>query len=378
VQDNKKSNFFLDFFNFFLDFIIYLFLRFRQIIFYLYAGFLFAMDMAEAFKDKLVQKMFWGRSQMYKTIFQFSVALVTIILGIGGITGRLDLFVIQSSASNYYPSELLGDYDYLNEKGSLYSIVANSLEREFEVEIYTVVEGDTLSSIAEKFGVSGDTVRWENNIVGDYLKIGQQLRILPINGVIYTVKQGDTIDKIANLYSANVQNIYDINWLESNDLTVGQVLLIPDGKKPQPKPVYKPVVATKPSPIYTNPGTFVGTGQFVRPCGCGRITQYYSAGHRGVDIAQAGGCQTLAVDGGVVIQARWAGRGGQQIMIDHGNGFISLYAHHSALYVKEGQTVTKGQPIGYMGCTGSCTGTHLHFGLSLNGVYINPLNYIAI
>ena len=76
--------------------------------------------------------------------------------------------------------------------------------------------------------------------------------------------------------------------------------------------------------------------------------------------------------------ARWYGAGGLQIMINHGNGFVTLYAHHSAIYVKEGQSVTRGQPIGYMGSTGRATGTHLHFGVQRNGIWVNPLAYVPI
>lgn len=84
------------------------------------------------------------------------------------------------------------------------------------------------------------------------------------------------------------------------------------------------------------------------------------------------------MDSGVVTMARWYGAGGMQIMIDHGNGFVSLYAHNSAIYVREGQRVEKGEVISFMGSTGKSTGTHLHFGLQKHGVWVNPLNYIRI
>ena len=151
---------------------------------------------------------------------------------------------------------------------------------------------------------------------------------------------------------------------------------------PQPKPVIStPVYASSSAPVAPPPpiiGGGIGTGSFVRPASCGGVTNWYSGWHQGIDIAQSGGCNINAIDGGVVTMARWYGAGGLQIMINHGNGYISLYAHNSTIYVKEGQQVAKGQAIGYMGCTGRCTGTHLHFGLQLNGYWVNPLSYIPV
>jgi murein DD-endopeptidase MepM/ murein hydrolase activator NlpD len=270
----------------------------------------------------------------------------------------------------------LGDTDYLNEAGSIQSVLATSRTRDFEVITYVVQKGDTINSIAEQFGVSTDTIRWENNISGDYLKIGQELRILPMNGVIHVVAAGDTIDKIAAKYQASKQDIFDINWLESESLKVGQKLLVPDGRKPQPKPIAKPIVAVTP---IIQPGVdVVGSGSFVRPCACGSVTNSFSNWHGGVDIASTPGCTIVAADRGTVTMARWAGNGGLQIMINHGNGFVTLYAHNSALYVSEGQTVERGQPIGFMGRTGHATGIHLHFGLFYNNVCINPRSYVPI
>lgn len=323
--------------------------------------------------------MFWGRSNFYRSAVQFAVGLFTIIIGLGGLSGRINLFQVGGGEVLAFPTERLGDADYLDESSSIQAIVSDfSLSRDFNVEKYIVQKGDTLASIANQYGVSEDTIRWENNIVGDYLRIGQELTILPINGVIHVVGSGDTIDSIADKYQASVQDIFDINWLESKSIKVGQKLLVPNGRKPQPKPVIKqPVVASVPK--YTPPvGGGGATGNFVRPAGCGRVTNPFSAWHGGVDIAQNGGCQILAADGGTVTMARWYGAGGLQVMINHGNGFVTLYAHHSALYVKEGQTVTRGQPIGYMGCTGRCTGTHLHFGVQLNGIWVNPMAYVPI
>lgn len=385
MQDKKTSYWLIyDIIQYLKDFISYLLFRLRQVFFYSYAFFIWAGYTAGKLKQGIVKRMFWGRSNFYRSAFQFSVLFLTVLLGVGGLTGRLDLFVPQRRGALAYPAEQLGDSDYLNERGSIYSIVADSsLVRGFDVQSYVVQRGDTISSIAERFEVSEDTIRWENDITGDYLTVGQELKILPINGIIYKVKEGDSLENIADKYSANIQNIYDINWLESRNLKVGQTLLVPDGQKPQPKPIViastpTPAPAPNPAPTPIDTGGTVGTGSFVRPTKCGVVTNWFSAWHAGVDIAQSGGCDNVAIDTGTVTLARWYGRGGLQVVIDHGNGYESLYAHNSSLYVKEGQKVTKGQPIGYMGCTGSCTGTHIHFALKKNGVWVNPMAYIAI
>jgi murein DD-endopeptidase MepM/ murein hydrolase activator NlpD len=379
-QSGNRRSIFHDIAGFFYALLLYILLRFKLLFVYSWALFIWIVIMGENLKDYLVRRMFWGRSRFYRSAFQFSVGLITIILGIGGLAGRLNLFVPQGREVLAYPTETLGDADYLDEGGSIQAIVTNaSLARGFDVQKYIVQKGDTLSSIAEKFGVSSDTIRWANGISGDYLKVGQELEILPINGVIHTVKGGDTLDSIAQKYEAAVQDIYDINWLDSGILKVGQELLVPNGRMPQPKPVAKPTVASTPAyapPPVTSGGA--GTGSFIRPCGCGRITNWYSAWHRGVDIAQSGGCTIVASDGGVVTMARWYGAGGLQIMINHGNGFSTLYAHNASIYVREGQYVTRGQPIGYMGATGRATGTHLHFSVAINGVWVNPVAYVPI
>ncbi|MBN2016212.1 M23 family metallopeptidase [Candidatus Dojkabacteria bacterium] len=380
TKDDSSQSLPRDLIGFIFSFLRYSFLRIRQFIIYMWAFVIWIIMLLGDTKGGIVKRMFWGRSSFYKSAFQFSVGLLTIVIAIGGLAGRLNLF--SSSAFEYleFPSEQLGDADYLDESASIQAIVADSsLSRGFDVQKYVVQKGDTLASIADKFGISTDTIRWSNGIVGDYIKVGQELEILPINGVIHTVKKGDSLESIATKYEAAMQDIFDINWLESKVLMEGQQLLVPNGRMPQPKPVVKPpvVTASSPPPTYSGGGGG-GTGSFVRPCGCGRITNWFSAWHGGVDIAQAGGCTTVAADGGTVTMARWYGAGGLQIMIDHGNGFVTLYAHHASIYVREGQKVTRGQPIGYMGCTGRCTGTHLHFGVQRNGVWVNPLAYVPI
>lgn len=244
---------------------------------------------------------------------------------------------------------------------------------------YTVKPGDTVSTIAEKFGVSVDTIRWENDLKSvKSIKQGQKLRILPVAGVMYKVKKGETIYSIAKKHQVDPQVIVDWPYNSfANDetfaLAVGQTLIIPDGIKPKEKP-------TVPRRYYAQvpaAGTVTGTGQFVWPVG-GKITQGYRWYHKGIDIANKAAPGVVAADAGRVVIAGWSSPWafGNRILVDHGNGFATLYAHLSQIYVQSGQAVSRGQAIGRMGSTGRSTGVHLHFEIRKNGAAQNPLNYL--
>lgn len=245
-----------------------------------------------------------------------------------------------------------------------------------EIIDYKVESGDTLSSIAQKFGISSDTIRWANDLTGDAIKPGQLLKILPVIGVSYTVKTGDTLESVAKKFSAEQQPILDFPFNDIPDdlsLVAGQLLIIPDGtppeiKAPKPKPRY---MAQGPSaPAFAAPGG----GQFIWPAG-GTITQYFTWYHPGVDIANRAAPGIAAADGGTVVVAGWPdGAGyGNRVVIDHGNGYTSLYAHLSNIYVSVGATVSRGQLLGQMGSTGRSSGIHLHLEIHYNGVALNPL-----
>lgn len=244
---------------------------------------------------------------------------------------------------------------------------------------YQVESGDTLSSIAQKFGITADTIRWENNLTGDAIKPGQILKILPVTGVSITVKSGDTLESVAKKFSAEAQAILDFPFNDVPDdlsLKAGQLLIIPDGTPPETKAP----VRLKPQPQYLAQGpaspafSAPGGASFIWPTN-GQMSQYFSWYHPGIDIANRSAPGIAASDGGVVMVAGWPdGSGyGNRVVIDHGNGYTSLYAHMSNIYVSPGQTVTRGQLIGQMGSTGRSTGTHLHLEIHFKGVALNPL-----
>jgi len=243
---------------------------------------------------------------------------------------------------------------------------------------YTVQPGDTVSSIAVKFGISEDTIRWENNLVSkDSIKDGQTLSILPVTGVSHKVQKGDTVYSIAKEYSANAQAIVDFPYNtftndETFDLAIGQTVIVPDGVKPDVV-LWSPVAIRQITP---NAGTVTAFGNFIWPTQ-GVITQNFSWYHPGIDIANAACPDVLAADAGVVtVPPYMAGGYGNYVTIDHGNGYRTLYGHMQAIYVVTGQTVKRGDRIGKMGTTGRSTGDHTHFEVRLNGVNVNPLGVL--
>ncbi len=243
-----------------------------------------------------------------------------------------------------------------------------------KVITYKVEAGDTLSSIAEKFGVSTDTIKWANNLKNDKIVVGTPLKIPPVSGVVHKVKQGETVHSIAKKYQTDPQKIVNFPFndfadLDTFALNVGQTLIVPDGVPPEEKPVITPFIA----PQYIAGS---GTGRFIWPT-TGGITQYPVWYHMALDIANKDAPEVLAADSGVVVLSEKQRYGyGWHVIIDHGNGFQTLYAHLQRIDVAVGNKVSKGEVIGRMGSTGRSTGIHLHFEIRQNGTPKNPLNYL--
>ncbi|OGM10756.1 hypothetical protein A2Z22_02630 [Candidatus Woesebacteria bacterium RBG_16_34_12] len=243
---------------------------------------------------------------------------------------------------------------------------------------YEVKEGDTISSIAKKFDVSIDTILWQNDLTEkSKIKPGQDLEILPVSGIEHKVKKGDTVYSIAKKYDVDAQPIVNFPFNtftndETFELAIGQIIIVPDGVKPDEKPV-----APRIRQITPDAGTVVASGDFVWPAG-GNISQRFVWYHKGLDIANKSAPSILATDAGKVVVSGWPdGYGyGNRVVIDHGNGYRTLYAHLSSIFVVTGQSVARGDAIGKMGCTGRCTGTHLHFEVIRNGVYLDPLSVL--
>lgn len=246
-----------------------------------------------------------------------------------------------------------------------------------EIRVYAVEAGDTISGIAEKFGLRPETIIWANRALEsnpDLLYVGQELTILPVDGVYHQVGSGDTIEGIAATFKVDSQAIinYPLNELDPENLLlqVGQWLIVPGGNKPF---VPRTVVAFS-GPVPAD--ATLGTGIFGWPAS-GRITQGYFAYHPGLDIGGWVGAPILAADSGHVVATGWDNTGyGNTIVIDHGNGFQTLYAHLDSFLVEPGTNVAKGQQIAQMGSTGNSTGPHLHFEIRQGTIQRNPYGFL--
>lgn len=244
---------------------------------------------------------------------------------------------------------------------------------------YIVEKGDTLSTIAKKFGISVETIKWVNNLSSDDLTIGDELKILPVTGIWHKVSKGETVYTIAKKLNTNPQQIVDFPFNdfanpETFSLVEGQMLIVPDGIKPSEQPA----TIRRQTYIVQGPVSISSAG-FSWPVQ-GIITQFSSWYHTALDIASPVGTPIVAARGGRVIKASsgtWDMGFGNNVVIDHGDGFQTLYAHLSTINVGVGDAIGGGKNvIGYIGMTGRTTGPHLHFEIRKEGSHINPLPFL--
>ncbi len=258
---------------------------------------------------------------------------------------------------------------------SILSTVISAKPRDKVVD-YAVVSGDTLASIAKKFDISVDTIKWANNLKSDTIKPDQILKIPPVTGIVHKVASGDNIYTIAKKYKTDAQNIVNFPFndfadLDTFSLTIGQALYVPGGVIEEEKPKYY-----APQFIAQVQSGMRGSSNFIWPTS-GMITQYPVWYHMALDIANAGMPVVLAADSGTIAYAGCLNYGyGCHVIVDHGNGYQTLYGHLSSFNVSVGQGIGQGQQIGVMGSTGRSTGPHLHFEIRSGGVLQNPLSYL--
>ncbi len=266
----------------------------------------------------------------------------------------------------------------------------------YDVQKYTVVANDTLFIIAANFNLEPETILWGNPALADdpnTLSVGQELNILPINGALRVVLPGDTIEKIATAFHGTVEDIVNFpgNNLDPSEpvLAAGQNVIIPGGWRDSI--VWQlPVVTRSTVGASSNsgePGACrgpfsgpSGTFSFVWPANNHYLsgTDFLPIGHPGIDIAAGTGAPIYASDTGVVVFAGWSYRGyGNLVIIDHGNGWQTAYAHLSVINVSCGGAIYQGQVLGQAGSTGNSTGSHLHFEMRSDSFgRVNPWLYL--
>jgi murein DD-endopeptidase MepM/ murein hydrolase activator NlpD len=270
-----------------------------------------------------------------------------------------------------------------------------------DVLIYTVEQGDSLFGIAETFGLKPETILWGNfDTLADNphtLQPGQELIILPINGTYHEWREGESLIKVAEYYGVdpleiirwpgNKIDIYDFD-IDNPVFVAGQQLIVPGGARelvdygPPAITRNNPAIAATYGPghcgtIYTGS---VGVGVFIWPTTDHWISGYdYNPGanHPAIDIAGSIGNPVWASDNGVIVYSGWSNYGyGNLVVIDHGNGWQTLYAHLNSINVGCGQSVNQGEGIGGLGSTGNSSGAHLHFEMIYLGSKVNPWNFL--
>jgi len=266
------------------------------------------------------------------------------------------------------------DKNFDDDGNLLDGIVINQVYTEpVTFETYKVKSGDTISGISQKFGLSNiSTLISINNITNvRQLAAGKKLKIPSVDGIIYTVKKGDSLAKIVSTYSVSLENVLDVNELSSETLTVGQELFLP-GVGLDKKSLKEAMGELFKMPI---------TAKFVWSSPFGWRDAPLHPGkrsfHGGTDLACPQGTPIYASMSGKVVTAGSSPLYGNYVIIDHSNGYQTLYGHMYKILTKKGAYVDQGQKIGLVGSTGYSTGPHLHFGVYKNGKSTDPMTVLS-
>ena len=313
-----------------------------------------------------------------------------------------NLLPVPSSPISQLPVEIALSLDGIPRQAELHTIIPS--RPRIDVTIYTVQTGDSIFKIADNFGLKPTSILFGNYSIlkdsPDLLKAGQKLNILPVDGTYYEWQGTESLTKVAEVFGVDTESIinYPGNHLDPDtigdlshpNIPAGTWLIVPGGVREFTSwTAPAQLVQDNPSTFVWGPGVCggisfvqVGYGNFIYP-----TTEHWLSGtpyrpdlrHFGVDFAGAQGNGVFAADAGTVVYSGWNDWGyGNLVIIDHGNGWQSLYAHLSAINVGCGQNVGQGDTIGLVGMTGgTSTGPHLHFELMNKTLgYVNPLDYM--
>lgn len=251
-------------------------------------------------------------------------------------------------------------------------------------QIHVVSRGETPNVIADQYSISSETLLGGNPWLSqesNSLQAGAELVILPVDGVLHEVQPGETLASISESYQIPVE---DIVAYPSNNLEAPFYRLVPESQILIPGAQIGQFYWTAPKTVAGSGNQnwqIIGTGSFIWPVVGRCLTQFYWFGHPGIDVGLAEGSAVVAADHGTVTYASWAAGTyfdyGNLIVLNHGNGYETLYAHLSNINVYPGQLVRQGEFIGSTGNTGRSSGPHIHFEIRLNDFRDDPLFYLG-
>lgn len=331
-------------------------------------------------KNALMKLLMMKRGKYNRPFLHFTMMGV---LAIGVLIAPMlaDTYPIFSGAAQQLHVSASNTEQTINQDDNVFHTNISDKPRDAVVK-YTVQRGDTLQTIAQKFSqpnnpISVDTIKWANDLSDNDITVGDTLDILPVTGVEYKVQSGDSVYTIAKKFNTNPQGIVDFPFnnfanQETFALVEGQMLIVPGGSVTTPSaPAIPSIIPQAPENI-----SFSGSG-FNWPVH-GEITQGFSWYHNGIDIAGPIGTPVYASKTGVIQEASggWSYGYGNHVIINHNDGYMTLYGHLNSYVVSVGQSVTAGQLIGYRGNTGRSTGPHTHFEIRTSHGNLNPLNFL--
>ncbi len=252
---------------------------------------------------------------------------------------------------------------------------------------HEVKTGESVGSLANRYGLTVNTILWANDLSStSYIKPGDTLTIPPKSGYTVEIKDGDTLEKLVKKHKGDLEET--LKMLGGEEIIpVGTKLVIANGEEyippPPPKPVYTSSYSSSSTTAsYSNrdlPSGWQGGTQLNWPVGCRNAATTYWGHGLARDIACPMGTSVYAAETGTVYirnSGGWGGGYGNYVDVVHGNGMMTRYAHLSGFNISNGQSVSRGQVIGFVGSTGRSTGPHLHFEVQINGVKYEPLNFI--
>lgn len=234
--------------------------------------------------------------------------------------------------------------------------------------VYVVEKGDIVGSIAEKFGVSQDSIISVNRLTNTRaLQIGQILKIPSIDGIVYTVKENDTASSISDAYKISLEKLSIVNSLKDDALKEGEIMFLPDAR------LDWATLQEINGDLFLNPLR----SRYRFTSGYGWRRDPFTGGrsfHNGVDLAIYSGAPVYPALGGIVKATGYSRVYGNYVIVRHHSGYQTMYGHLSYILTKAGAYVYTNTKIGAVGSTGRSTGPHLHFTVYKNGATINPLS----